>query len=91
MQKTFRFENRIFSVSKKYFDVPDKCLTMAIVNGGSSEILIDDAVQLKPGQTFSFPQVTGYYLHQKVKIQVVTGTGTFADTKIRIRLALENQ
>lgn len=89
MLKTFRFENRIYDPAKKFFQVPEKCLTMVIVNGGTTDILIDESVQLSPGQVFPFPSMPGYYLQQKVKIQVVSG-GTYADTKVRIRLALEN-
>ncbi len=90
MQKKFTTFNQQWDLREESYRYPPNCLSCTIKNDGDSLILIDEAVELKPGRAYSIPAILGYYLTGFARIKVLKTSAPYANhTKVTFRNAVE--
>lgn len=90
MRKSFTTLNQQWDEDYKSHPLPENCLACTIKNDGESLVLIDDVIELSPGQAFQIPAIAGYYLSATINVKVLKTTTPFGKTsKVTFRNAVE--
>ena len=71
-------------VKSDTYELPEGVVHVTVSNEGESQVSLDDAVMLEPGDSYALPDVAGATIKHEFNVKLTNATGAGYGSKFRV-------